>query len=42
MASASVQLGNADPIKDQYADFETEMAVVFKEGRSVHLSIFLN
>lgn len=41
IASAS-PAGNADRPKDQYADFETEMAIVFKEGRSVHLSVFLN
>jgi hypothetical protein len=28
--------------QDRYADFETEMAVVIKEGRSAHLSVFLN
>lgn len=33
---------SADLRQDRYADFETEMARVFKEGRSVHLSVFLN
>lgn len=31
-----------DKPKDRYADFETEMAIVLREGRSVHLSVFLN
>lgn len=33
---------NADLLQERYADFDTEMALVLKEGRSAHLSVFLN